>query len=555
MEVGKLRRVYWGDEKPPLPEWGGRLPIAIVFPEEETLALSTLGWQVVYRLLSEKPDLFVVERFFGNGKHGEAVLSIDSGKPLSAFPLICFSLNFEGDYVNVLRLLKKSHLSLLAQKRSDWPLVMAGGPIAFLNPFPILPSLDFFYAGEAEQSFVPLALKIKEMWLARETKDATLQKIARLPGVFVPGKSEKVKRQVAVPGSKKLLQPAFSCFVHGKSRFRDMLLMEINRGCPYGCRFCAAGFIYRPPRQASLQDVQKIVLEVKPRKVGLVGTALTDWGDLHPFLRFLNKQKIKFSLSSLRADGLNREFLEFLRRTGTRSLTLAVEGISKRLRKAVNKRFDDEKFFQAVELISALQFNKLKLYFILGFPGENESDWQELSDFLQELNSARIRGKGKRKKGVELIQISASCLVPKAWTPMQWAPMASEKELNDKLRRFKKMCSGFKGVRFSGEKAHHARIQGLLARGDEKVHSLLTLVAEENGNWRKALTLWAGDMSWYLDRERDPDEVFVWDKLDIGVSKDYLFREWQRYKKGVSTRASVDIAFPGPIGHIENFVR
>ena len=202
-----------------------------------------------------------------------------------------------------------------------------------------------------------------------------------------------------------------------------------------------------------------------------------------------------------------------------------------------------------------MQFNWLKLYFILGFPGENESDWQELSEFLQELNSARIRGKGKRKKGVELIQISASCLIPKAWTPMQWARMASEKELNDKLRRFKKMCSGFKGVRFSGEKAHHARIQGLLARGDEKVHSLLTLVAEENGNWRKALTLWAGDMSWYLDRERDPDEVFVWDKLDIGVSKDYLFREWQRYKKGVSTRASVDIAFPCPIGHIENFVR
>ena len=126
---------------------------------------------------------------------------------------------------------------------------MAGGPIAFLNPFPILPSLDFFYAGEAEQSFVPLALKIKEMWLARETKDATLQKIARLPGVFVPGKSEKVTRQVAAPGSKKLLQPAFSCFVHGKSRFRDMLLMEINRGCPYDADFVQPDLsIARPAR-------------------------------------------------------------------------------------------------------------------------------------------------------------------------------------------------------------------------------------------------------------------------------------------------------------------
>ncbi|MBT8762727.1 radical SAM protein [Desulfohalobiaceae bacterium Ax17] len=534
--------VYRDRVKPQIPEWGGRLPIALVFPEEESLALSTLGWQVVYRLLTEKNDFFVAERFFGTGKDGEVARSIDSGKPLSLFPLICFSLNFEGDYVNVLRLLKNSRIPLLAQKRSDWPLVMAGGPIAFLNPFPILPSLDFFYAGEAEESFVPLVLKIKKMWLAGESKEASLQKIADLPGVFVPKKSKKVKRQIAgfpslMIGSQGIgpLQPAYSCFVHAKSRFRDMLLIEINRGCPYGCRFCAAGFIYRPPRQAGLEDVQKIVLEVKPRKVGLVGTALTDWEGLYPFLRFLNKQKIKFSLSSLRADGLNREFLEFLRRTGTRTLTLAVEGISKRLRKAINKRFDDEKFFQAVELISALQFNKLKLYFILGFPGENEADWQDLAGFLERLQSARIKGQGKRKKGVELVQISASCLVPKAWTPMQWAPMASEKELNDKLHRFKKMCSGFKGVRFSGEKAFQARIQGLLARGDEQVHSLLTLVADENGNWRKALKLWPGDMSWYLDRERDADEVFAWDKLEIGVSKDYLLREWQRYKKGLST--------------------
>ena len=155
MEVGKLRRVYWGDEKPPLPEWGGRLPIAIVFPEEETLALSTLGWQVVYRLLSEKPDVFVAERFFGNGKHGEAVLSIDSGKPLSAFPLICFSLNFEGDYVNVLRLLKKSHLSLLAQKTKRLAPGYGWRANRFFKSFPYPAQSGFFLCWRSRTILCP----------------------------------------------------------------------------------------------------------------------------------------------------------------------------------------------------------------------------------------------------------------------------------------------------------------------------------------------------------------------------------------------------------------
>jgi hypothetical protein len=313
-----------------------------------------------------------------------------------------------------------------------------------------------------------------------------------------------------------------------------MLLLEINRGCPYGCRFCAAGNIYRPPRQARREDLEAIVEQASPFKVGLVGTALTDWPDLFPFLKWLHGKKIKFSLGSLRADGATREFLTFLRKTGTRSLTFALEGASRRLRRAMNKNLDEDALLEAVTLASELQFNTLKLYLIVGWPGETEEDFDELDGFLDRVQEARTAGQGKRSKGVDLIQISASCLVPKPWTPLQWAPMDSEAGLKSKMKRLKTIIKSKRGMRFSGENPSQARMQGLLSKGDERLFELLCLV-EETGSWKQALSRWEGDLSWYVDRTRDEDEIFPWDRLDIGVDKAYLWKEWQRFHQGVQT--------------------
>jgi radical SAM superfamily enzyme YgiQ (UPF0313 family) len=526
--------LFWGSTPPRIRDWGGRLPVALVFPEKEKFALSTLGWQVVYRLLAGSAD-FAVERFYADDGNAPPV-SADSGRELSEFPLICLSLNFEGDFVTTLSLLKRANLSLRSADRHDWPLVLAGGPIAFLNPFPIFPALDLLFVGEAEHGFFDLAERIKELWFAGTSRDEALADLSTRPGILAQGATTgRVVRRVFVRHSDRCLPaPAASCFVSSRSEFRDMLLLEINRGCPYGCRFCAAGNIYRPPRQARREDLEAIVEQASPFKVGLVGTALTDWPDLFPFLKWLHGKKIKFSLGSLRADGATREFLTFLRKTGTRSLTFALEGASRRLRRAMNKNLDEDALLEAVTLASELQFNTLKLYLIVGWPGETEEDFDELDGFLDRVQEARTAGQGKRSKGVDLIQISASCLVPKPWTPLQWAPMDSEAGLKSKMKRLKTIIKSKRGMRFSGENPSQARMQGLLSKGDERLFELLCLV-EETGSWKQALSRWEGDLSWYVDRTRDEDEIFPWDRLDIGVDKAYLWKEWQRFHQGVQT--------------------
>ncbi|NCC25138.1 MAG: radical SAM protein [Deltaproteobacteria bacterium] len=532
MNGGSPSDGYWGRRAPTLRERGGRLPVALVFPELEDSALATLGWQVVYRLLASS-DAFVVERFCLGPD--TAPLGLDSPRPLSDFPLICLSLNFEGDLPVALALLEQSGLPLRAADRTEWPLVMAGGPLAFLNPFPLGPALDFVFVGEAEAGFLDIGHVLARAWLNGLDRSRALDAVAELPGVLLPGHTQRPVSRVLAPGPPGILErPAFSAFVSPVSRFPDMLLLEVNRGCPYGCRFCAAGFMYRPPRQARLADLQDIVQTTSPRRVGLVGTALTDWPDLLPFLRWLHDRKTGFSLSSLRADGLDYPFLEFMRRTGTRSLTFALEGSSSRLRRAMNKNLDENRFLQAVAWVSQLKFNHLKIYLILGWPDEGSEDMAELDAFLQRIQDVRTQGRGNRSQGLELVTVSASFLVPKPWTPMQWAPMPSEEDLAGLFQHLKRMVSRHRGMKCSGENPFQARVQALLARGDERLFPLLELAAD-GSSWKKILKGHEDLVTELLDRQRDPDEIFAWERLDIGVNRVHLWREWERFTAGRPT--------------------
>ncbi|MBU1001973.1 MAG: radical SAM protein [Proteobacteria bacterium] len=528
--MSNTSHVYYGRDRPALKEWGGRLPVALVFAQPSKVALSTLGWQVVWKLLNDCPQI-AVERFFWEGD-GNPPRAYDSGRELSDFPVIAFSLNFEEEIKGLVEVLDRAGIAPRREDRDGWPLVLAGGPLAFLNPAPVAPGIDLFWVGEAEAGFDTLLVDLAAHVLDGGDPGGFVAEVANREGVYAPGLTLGAARRALPRGTNRTLpEPGHSCFVSPESEFRDMFLLEVNRGCPYGCRFCAAGYIYRPPRHADMATLKALVEGADPLKVGLVGTALTDWPDLLPFLKWLHGRGTKFSLASLRADGLGEELLEFLRRSGTRSLTLALEGASRRLRVAVNKHLDEEAFLDAVRRASRLQFNHLKIYLIAGWPGEEPADYDELGEFLGLVARAIDEGRGGRKMGIEHVTVSASCLVPKPWTPFQWAPMASEDQLSWAMRRIRDVVKPLKGFRSMVEKPFSARLQAMLARGGEEIFALAEVAARPGMSWKKALREWDGDMGLILDRERGEDEVFPWECLDMGVDRKFLWREWQRYKQ------------------------
>ncbi|MBI9080150.1 MAG: radical SAM protein [Pseudodesulfovibrio sp.] len=517
--------------EPLAPDPGGRLPVAIAVPGGEKAAVSTLGWQAVYRMLAEEPGL-AVERIFPDKlglTDGGAPKTRESNSPLSSFPVIAWSITFEEDFLSLPRTLQAAGVPPLAAERPSLPLVMVGGPPAFLNPAPIAPFVDIFWTGEADENFIPFFNMIKQLVFDGDDKDAILEAIKDYPGIYVPGRSKTpVKRVVSGP-TGCLTDAAFSCFISGHAAFRDTLLLEVNRGCPYGCRFCAAGFIYRPPRLADMDELKRIVELTDPPKVGLVGTALTDWPDLLPFLKWLHGKKKKFSLSSMRADGINEELLVYLRERGIRTVTLALEGASERLRRMMSKKLKSEDFLNAVRLCARYGVNHLKLYLIAGWPGETDTDYDELKDFLNEILSIRSEELGGSKKHFMRITIGVSSLVPKPFTPFQWAPMAGEKELEARMKQLTLMVKPFKGVTLHHDAPFQARLQGMLARGGEELADFI-LLAAKHGGWKKALKRWDGNMADIIDRERGENEIFPWEVIDVGVKREYLLKEWKRAK-------------------------
>jgi len=502
--------------------------VALLIPGDEGMGLSALGWQVVHRLLSREPEI-AVERFF-LGKGFSALESIDSGKDLKLFPLMAVSVSFEEDFLPLLRALTATGVPSTRAERPDYPLVLVGGPIAFLNPAPLVPLADAFFVGEAEAGFVDFCLAMKRAVFEGVPKQAFLESVKNMPGIYVPGKTQTpVRRVVAVNRTETTLLdcPAVSGFTGPQAAFPDSLLLEINRGCPHACRFCAAGFVYRPPRHARMSDLVALVEAANPPKVGLVGTALTDWPELLPFLHWLAERKTKFSLSSLRADGLTEELLVFLRQCGIRTITLALEGASAKLRRAANKHLDPEVFLAAVERAARLGVNHLRVYLILGWPWEGPEDYDEFEGFLQQIAAARDQGHGAKTREFMRITLGASSLVPKPFTPLQWSPMASEASLVAAQRRLADMVKHHRGMTLNVDAPFQARLQGVLSRGGEESFALVQLAAELGG-WKKAMRRYEAETALVLDRERGADEVFPWEVVDMGVSRAMLRREHER---------------------------
>jgi radical SAM superfamily enzyme YgiQ (UPF0313 family) len=548
----RLKKLLAAEKGAIVREWGPRWPVALVYPHIYPVAMGNLGFQVIYHLLNSQPGL-VCERAFLPGpreweehrRTGTPVLTLESQRPLNDFGAVAFSISFEGDYPQVLQILEAAQIPLLAAARGPGaPLVLAGGVATFLNPEPLAPFVDAFFLGEGEAGAVPFFQFLAEAGGARD-RHVILRELAQtIPGVYVPhgyqphyASDGTLAAFTAEPGFPPRVRPphlpelapypTHSHLLAPQSEWGEMFLVETGRGCSRGCRFCAAGFVYRPPRERPGASLIPQILEGlrQSRKVGLVGTAVSD----HPEIKELCRQVLdaggNLGISSLRADSVDEELFRLLAAGGVRTLALAPDAGSERLRRVLNKGLTQEDLARAAIAMNAAGIPQMRLYFMVGLPTETLEDVEEIPRLVKYLEHRVVKeSRGKRRLGQ--ITLSLSSFVPKPFTPFQWAPFLEVGELKKRLKLVRQGVQGVKEVRVHTDLPKWAYIQALLSRGDRRVGDLL-LAAHRQG-WTRAFRESPVNPDFFTLRKRRANELFPWDFIDHGLQKDYLWDEYQR---------------------------
>lgn len=524
---------------------GGSLSVCLVYPNRYYVGMSSLGFQTVYRLLSEIPGIVCERAFLPDPNElkeyrssGCRLMSLESQRELASFDLIAFSISFEQDYLTLPLMFELAGIPLLAVDRNATaPLILAGGAALFLNPEPIADFLDLVVLGEAEPLIDSL---INEMRQACD-RDTLVALASLIPGVYVPslhlplyrdelltgwktnrGAPERVQRVWSPTASGEV---SFSIFYTADTEFDNLTLVEVSRGCPRGCRFCAAGFIYLPFRQHSLEAVLPRIDEGLPyrSRVGLVGAAVSDYREFGALCRAILDKGGTVSVSSLRIDGINEEMVEVLLRSGHKTVTLAPEGGSQRLRDLIHKEITESDILRAADLVIGKGILNLKLYFIIGLPTETDDDLGELIALVSRLRE-RVVDAARKHRRLGEITISVNPFIPKPFTPFQWCGMTPLKELERKESLLRRAFGALPNVRMQMENPRDALLQGALSRGARSL-SRFILKAHELKGWKNAARALDLDIEEMACREIPLNELLPWDFIG-SVSREHLAREY-----------------------------
>jgi len=544
-------------------DWGGRVAFALVYPNGYAVGMSNLGFQTIYRHLNALPDV-VCERVFLPDPEDVAELrrtggvpfSLESQRPLTDFHMLGFSVTYEGDYINVLRLLTLAGIPLRAAgRRPRDPLVLMGGVCAFSNPEPMAPFMDVIAVGEGEELVVELIERYRQ---SDGDREALLDALAAVEGIYVPeryavvwapgGGLAAVTPRAGAPAivAKRRLKNvnAFETIATVKTpsaEYGHMALLEVGKGCGRGCRFCLEGQVYRPVRHRSLDALRETVAQLAKSgetRIGLVGACVSDYPWIGDLLKIVEENGLEVSISSIRADSLTDGLVEALARGGHRTLTVAPEAGTERLRRVIRKAITDEQILAACDLVRAHGIPNLKTYFMIGQPTETREDVEAIPA-LAERMLERLRVPDPSGKPFGRLTLSISSFVPKPWTPFQWAPFDGAASLQTKLEIVKRGTRRFANVRVLHENPREAALQALLARGDRRVADFLELAASFDGDWRRALREWRGEPDLYTTRPRPIEERLPWDHFDVGVKKAGLLREWERAQAETPVTAGV----------------
>ena len=565
-DIASLYRVRRAGERGSVvKDWGGRLSVALAYPNVYRLGMSNLGYQAVYRLLNSRSDV-VAERVFLPEGHemslylqsGKPLVSLESLRPLDHFDVVAFSLSFEHDYLNVLKVLEMGRVPVLSRDRDEGaPLVAAGGVATYLNPEPLAEFVDVFVPGDAEANLHPFldgVLDIRKSGVGRRERLDRLA--AEVPSVYVPScyapeynpDGTLAAHKPLTPGAPEIIRVrrasgdgwpvACSAVLTPESEFSDMVMVETGRGCGRSCRFCAAGYVYRPPRVHS-EDSIKALAEGPAReglKVGLVGAAVSDVPGIESICSSICDLGGTFSLSSLRADNITAGLVELLARSGQRSLAIAPEAGSERLRRVINKHLTMEDLTRAVSIIASAGDFSIRLYGLIGLPTETAGDRADLVRMVQSLRHSIVKASAGRGT-IGRIRLSVNCFVPKPFTPFQWAPFTRISILKEAQKLISRALSREGGIEVSCDVPKWAYVQALLSAGDRRVGGMLHRVHGLGGNWKKGLRFSDVNPDFFVYRPKNFDEVLPWDFLDHGIRKSFLKKEYLLAMEGRESEA------------------
>ena len=552
---------------------------AFCFPDNYEVGMSHLGMKILYSQFNEREDIWC-ERVFAPWPDFESVMrqngiplfALESKDPIKDFDFIGFTLQYELSYSNVLNMLELAGVPLLAKDRTDFaPLIVAGGPCTS-NAEPLADFVDIFFLGEGEQSDLEVMDLYKKYKHNGGTKADFLKEASKIEGVYVPSlydvsynedgtvKSVSSKYNAPMPIRKRIETDLDKTYYPEKfvvpyiEIVHDRAVQEIFRGCIRGCRFCQAGFIYRPVREKSVETICRQAKALCDNtgydEISLSSLSTSDYRDLEKLLNSLlewtEKDKVSLSLPSLRIDNFSEELLEKINHVRKSGLTFAAEAGTQRLRDVINKNITEEEIIRTCKTAFEGGYTAVKLYFMMGLPTETYDDIKGIADLAQKIVDTFYEMPNRPKGKSVSVNISVSNFVPKPFTPFEFHPQITREEIIDK-QQYLKQCIHSKKISFSYHENRTSFLEGVFARGDRRLGAVL-LKAHEKGckfdswdeffeleKWMDSFAECGLDPKFYANRERSYEEINPWDHLDFCVSKDFLIRENERAKMAKTT--------------------